>query len=217
MNSENKTTILIIAALPFYLNDFSNISVSNELLWLTIDYGLKLVSLIFLLFMLRNGSLKNEDLGLRSLPAKKFILWTAGITALGLCLDEPGFAFWSEILPSFRLGGIPVGPDSALYMLDMTLGLALVAIAEEVVFRGLVFSTLRERGRSVPATFFYSAIIFGFIHWSQGPVAVAATAVTGSGLMLCRWRTGSIYPTVIAHYVINYLSFSGLACRFWGI
>lgn len=217
MNFRDKTTILIIAALPFYLNDFSNIFVKHELLWLSIDYSLKIIPLAFLFYLLKTGDLTKKDLGLITLPPLKFIGWTIGITALGICLDEPGFALWNQILPSMRLGSVPIGADSPLYTLDMTLGLALVAIAEEVIFRGMAFSALKARNFSTAKIFLISGLIFGMIHWSQGPVAIAATAVTGSALMLCMWRTGSIYPTIIAHYVINYLSFSGKACDFWGL
>ncbi len=104
-----------------------------------------------------------------ALPMKQFILWTIGITVLGLCLMEPGFALWSKLLPSMRLGSIPIGTDSPLYMLDMTFGLALVAISEEVIFRGLTFTALKKRSYSIPKIFLISAIIFGLIHWSQGP------------------------------------------------
>ncbi|WP_421903452.1 CPBP family intramembrane glutamic endopeptidase [Maridesulfovibrio sp.] len=213
----NKTTILFLAALPFYLNDFNNIFIKHELLWLAIDYGAKLFPLGFLFYLLRKGTLSRADLGLVALPLNKLILWTLGITALGLCLDEPGFALWSKLLPSLRLGSIPIETDSPLYILDMTIGLALVAISEEITFRGLAFTTLKNRNYSIPKIFTISALIFGMIHWSQGPVAIMATIITGSGLMICMYCTGSIYPTIIAHYVINYLSFSGKAVEFWGL
>ncbi|WP_319778022.1 type II CAAX endopeptidase family protein [Maridesulfovibrio sp.] len=213
----NKTAILILAALPFYLNDFNNIFIKHELLWLAIDYGAKILPLAFLFYLLKKEILSWADLGLVALPFKQLILWTIGITALGLCLDEPGFALWSKLLPAMRLGSIPIGTDSPLYTLDMTIGLALVAISEEIIFRGLAFTALRKRKQSIPKIFLISAIIFGLIHWSQGPTAIIATAITGSGLMVCMYCTGSIYPTIIAHYVINYLSFSGLACKFWGL
>ncbi len=217
MEAYNKSRFLLIAALPFYLNDFSNMYVKEELLWLTIDYCLKLLPLLYLFLLLRKGTLSKADLGLVPLSPKQFISWTSGMTALGLCLDEPGFALWSKLLPAFRLGSIPIGTDSSLYMLDMTVGLALVAAAEEIIFRGLAFSAFKERGYPEIRLFIVSAIIFGLIHWSQGPAAIVATAVTGSGLMLCMWRTGSVYPSIIAHFVINYLSFSGLAAEFWGL
>ena len=217
MNLKNKTIILIIAALPFYLNDISNIFVKKELLWISIDYCLKIIPLTFLFYLLKKGILSRNDLGLIPIPPLKLINWTIGITIIGLCLDEPGFYLWAKILPSFRLGSIPIGPDSQLYNLDMTVGLMLVAIAEEIIFRALAFNALKERGFSTQKIFIISGLIFGLIHWSQGPVAIAATAVTGSALMICMWRTGSIYPTIIAHYLINYLSFSGKAYIFWGL
>ncbi|WP_432734751.1 CPBP family intramembrane glutamic endopeptidase [Maridesulfovibrio sp. FT414] len=217
MNISNRTTILALATLPFYLNDFSNIFIRHEPLWLAIDYALKLIPLAFLFILVKNRTLSRTELGLVPLPAMQFALWTTGMTTLGLCLDEPGFALWSKILPPLRLGSIPISTDSPLYMLDMTFGLALVAVSEEIIFRGLAFSALRNKRMSTKWIFLVTGVVFGLIHWSQGPIAVMATAVTGSGLMLCMWRTGSVYPTIIAHYIINYLSFSGLASEFWGL
>jgi len=213
----NKTTIFILAALPFYLNDFNNIFIKQELLWLAIDYSAKIIPLAFLFYLLKKEILSSADLGFVSLPLKKLVLWTTGITILGLFLDEPGFALWSKLLPAMRIGSIPIGPDSQLYTLDMTFGLALVAVSEEIIFRGLAFTTLKDSNDSPRKIFLFSAIIFGLIHWSQGPIAIMATAVTGTGLMLCMYCTGSVYPTIIAHYVINYLSFSGKAVEFWGL
>lgn len=213
----NKISILILAALPFYLNDFNNIFIKHELVWLAIDYGAKITPLTFLFYLLKKELLSRADLGLVPLPAKQLIVWTIGIIALGLCLDEPGFVLWSKLLPPMRLGSIPIGPHSPLYMLDMTIGLALVAISEEIIFRGLAFTTLKSRNYSILKIFLISGLAFGFIHWSQGPIAIMATAITGSGLMICMQCTGSIYPTIIAHYVINYLSFSGKATEMWGL
>ncbi|MBI9111704.1 CPBP family intramembrane glutamic endopeptidase [Maridesulfovibrio ferrireducens] len=217
MNIKNKSLIFIITAIPFYLNDFSNIFINAELPWLLIDYSLKLIPLCLIFYMIVKKNLSLKDLGLTALSPIKFILWTIGITLLGLCLDEPGFAIWSKILPSFKLGTIPIGPGSPLYTLDMTVGLMLVAIAEEIIFRGLAFTMLKEKGFSPAAIFIISGIAFGLIHWSAGPVAVVATALTGTGLMICMWKTKSILPTIVAHYIINYLSFSGLASNLWGI
>jgi hypothetical protein len=217
VNIKNKSLILIITALPFYLNDFSNIFINAELPWLIIDYSLKLIPLCFIFYMVGKKVLNLKDLGLTPIPPIKFILWTIGITLLGLCLDEPGFALWSKILPFFKLGTIPIGPDSTFYTFDMTIGLMLVAIAEEIIFRGLAFTVLKEKGFSPAAIFILSGITFGLIHWSAGPVAIVATALTGTGLMICMWKTKSILPTIVAHYIINYLSFSGLASNFWGI
>ncbi|WP_031484820.1 CPBP family intramembrane glutamic endopeptidase [Maridesulfovibrio frigidus] len=217
MNFKNKITLFILAALPFYLNDFSNIFVKDEVTWITLDYSLKLIPLAFLLCMIKAGNLSFKDLGITTLSPKRFAFWTFSITALGLCLDEPGFSIWGKILPSINLGSIPIGQDSPYFLLDMTVGLALVAIAEEVIFRGLAFTALKEKGYSPSTVFIISGITFGLIHWSAGPVAIVATAITGSGLMVCMWKTRSILPTIVAHYIINYLSFSGMAVKFWGI
>jgi len=53
VNMKNKTTILFLVALPFYLNDFSNIIVKHELLWLCLDYSLKIIPLAILFYLIK--------------------------------------------------------------------------------------------------------------------------------------------------------------------
>lgn len=215
MNYKDKTTILAIAALPFYLNDFSTAYVTSFTLWIAIDYTLKLLPLWFLFRMLQKRHLTAEDLGLVRMSLNELLTWAVILTTAGFCLDEPGIIFWSGIFPMPFLDPAIMDSNPILNQIDMTFGLALVAIAEEVIFRGLAFSALKERGYSTPKIFIVSAAIFGLIHWSQGPAVIIATAITGSALMVCRWRSGSIYPAIIAHYFINYLAFSGMASDFW--
>jgi membrane protease YdiL (CAAX protease family) len=101
---------------------------------------------------------------------------------------------------------------------DLALGLVLVALSEEVLCRGLLYSWLRSRIRprlgsnsrglrpglaaglwaGVAAT-----LVFAAMHWSMGPRSMISAFVFGLACQAGRWGTGTIWPGVAAHYAVN--------------
>ena len=80
----------------------------------------------------------------------------------------------------------------------------LVPLAEELVFRGAILQALLEFSHSSRSTFFailISALIFGAVHGNV-PQGVHATLI---GLLLgwMYWRTRSIVPGVVFHWINN--------------
>ena len=73
----------------------------------------------------------------------------------------------------------------------------LAALAEELLFRGLLFSWLRARF-SAATTVLVVAAIFGLQHFI-GPAVAVAGFVWGVGAGLLREKTGSTLNTVIMH------------------
>lgn len=77
-------------------------------------------------------------------------------------------------------------------------------VVEECVYRGYGLSALAERWSVGPALV-TMAILFGLLHWGNGPLAIFFTGVLGvafGGLYL--WR-GSLVVPVIAHALYNAL------------
>jgi membrane protease YdiL (CAAX protease family) len=77
-------------------------------------------------------------------------------------------------------------------------------VFEEIVFRGLVFATLRRRFAMLPAAVL-SAALFAVAH---GYGVLGFAAVFWSGL-LWAWsyeRTGSLLPSMAAHAADNLLA-----------
>nr|WP_245168205.1 CPBP family intramembrane glutamic endopeptidase [Desulfobaculum xiamenense] len=87
----------------------------------------------------------------------------------------------------------------------MWVGLFVVSIVEEIVFRGLAWtalsSVLGTSGWAVAA----SAVVYGLSHWSLGPAEVCGGIITGAALTLCMWRTDSVYPLIAAQFLMNVL------------
>jgi membrane protease YdiL (CAAX protease family) len=91
------------------------------------------------------------------------------------------------------------------------LGMALFAViaagttplAEELIFRGLLFQWLRGR-LSVAAGAAISATLFGALHWPSGQALGAG--LVGVGLALVFHRLNSLWASIAAHSGINALA-----------
>lgn len=80
---------------------------------------------------------------------------------------------------------------------------AAPAVCEEMLFRGLILHSLKERYRVVSAIAI-TAALFGAYHMSL--VKFIPTGLLGLLLCYVVWRTGSIYPAMLMHFLNNVYS-----------
>ncbi len=198
--------------LPFFLNDFNNIFFSHDYrLWIAIEYSVKTWVLAYGVYLVLNKTISFEDVGLKRIALPKFIFWTIFMSLAGFFLDQIGGRFWTSILPNTRLGNYPTISNPFLYQADLYLGLFLfTGVVEEIIFRGLAFTVLSENYKSTWKVFLISTLLFGLIHWSLGLNAIFNTAIIGMVFMIVMWSTGSVLPLILAHFIIDYVDFSGL-------
>lgn len=93
----------------------------------------------------------------------------------------------------------PPALDPLHLALDVLFYTCLVALAEELLFRGLVYRALESWGGVRAAIWGSSA---GFMLWhifGQGPVLGATTFVIGLAFALLRWRAGGIAGLIVLH------------------
>jgi membrane protease YdiL (CAAX protease family) len=98
----------------------------------------------------------------------------------------------------------------ALLVLSALLTCVIAPIGEEMLFRGYIFTALRNwRGTLVAAII--TALLFGAVHAGSAPVLdLAPLAGLGFGLCLLYRYTGSLYPCFFAHSLNNCLAFASL-------
>lgn len=77
----------------------------------------------------------------------------------------------------------------------------LTSIAEEVAFRGYLYSGLVGYVGMIPAAVLSSAL-FGVVH-GFGPGKCVAAGMTGLAICYIRCASGSIWPCIVLHAVIN--------------
>ncbi len=199
---------LVLLFAPFLANDLGNIFVRSPGWWIAQDYAWRILVLGLAAWLATRGRVRIA--GLRW-PAEAWATaagWTLFTTAAGLWLiDGPGRQLL-QLWPETRTGFIPPIVSPGLRGFDLSVGLALVAVSEEVVFRGVLLPRLSRWLRSEVAGLVASAVLFGLAHWSTGAGAVLQTGLAGLLLGLCTQRTRSLLPAVLAHYVINLAAFS---------
>lgn len=167
------------------------------------DYASKIVviGLIAAHPLLRQSALSGM-----TLPRPMFlaVVGTFAITAISIVglswVDSQGLDA-ATALQSF-----PGIDQTWLVVFDLTVGLALTAVAEELVFRRLYLDTFAAI-LSRTSLYLLSAAIFAAIHWSNGLGTVVGAFVVGLMLLWLTRRTGSLLPAIAAHYAINLVLF----------
>jgi membrane protease YdiL (CAAX protease family) len=85
------------------------------------------------------------------------------------------------------------------------------AILEEVVVVGYLLTRLRQLDLAVPAAVAVSALLRGSYHLYQGFGAFVGNAAMGVVFALFFLRTRRLAPLVIAHTILDVVSFVGYA------
>ncbi len=136
--------------------------------------------------------------------------------------------YWGLLLASMVYGPLAsllmqyLNPDLKLSLtlpehpLAIAAGVCLVVVlaplAEELLFRGWIYTALRWRfGFSV--ALWATAILFGIAHWESTHLYALAILPMGLVLGYVRERTGSTRATTLFHMIYN---FSGLVLTFLG-
>lgn len=207
------TAILIFA--PFYLNDFSNIFISNWQWWLFIDYiFVRLFPFIIVFRMLSSNRVSPEAMGIGPQSMlSSIIVYIAGTLAAVIILQNKSFIL--NGIPGYQpLGVIPKIFNADWRWFDLTVGLMVAGVVEELVFRAYLYSLLRRFTDRSLHIVLISAVAFGLIHWSLGFHHVVATSVIGGIYMLLYIRTRSLPALVFAHYTVNFIEYSDVIDKF---
>jgi uncharacterized protein len=103
---------------------------------------------------------------------------------------------------------------TALLLFSAALTCVVAPMAEEFLFRGYIFTALRNWRGTLPAAAM-TGLLFGGVHVGSAPALdLAPLAGLGFGLCLLYRYTGSLYPCMIAHSLNNSIAFSSL--EGWG-
>lgn len=214
MNGQTNRRHLVAFALlaaPFYLNDFAGIFIRDWRTWLAIDYvAVKLFPLAAIAWLVASRRMTPADFGLVPQPAAAFLGAFAAATIVGTLIDQNAYALLAG-LPGYRaLGAMPEIRSDFWNRFDLGIGLLLVGIVEELVFRAYACTVISRYTTRSAAIIAASSVAFGLIHWSLGLNAVLVTAVIGAVYMAIYLRTRSIAALALAHFLVNYIDFANV-------
>ncbi len=206
----------LLLAAPFYLNDFASIHVTDWRLWLLIDYlFVKALPLGLVCWWLHTGTLSRGAIGLaRPVWPRAGIVLGLALT-LGVLIDQNAYRL-TDGLPGYAaLGGMPAIASPLVDWLDLTIGLMLVGLVEELVFRAWLAGALERHGVPGAGIVALSAVAFGLIHWSGGAQVVLVTGIIGALFMrLYLWHR-SLPALALAHFGVNFVDFAGVIPKTW--
>lgn len=96
-----------------------------------------------------------------------------------------------------ELGSLPV---------QIFLVVLLAPLAEEILFRGVLFAGFLQRMPLLPAALL-SALLFALPHLPSGVMILPLVFVAGFILALLFWKTESLWPPILLHAANNALVF----------
>lgn len=106
---------------------------------------------------------------------------------------------------------------AALLILSAGLTCVIAPICEELLFRGYIFTALRNWRGTLPAALI-TGLLFGGVHAGSAPALdLVPLAGLGFGLCLLYRHTGSLYPSIVAHSLNNSIAFASLEHWSWQI
>jgi uncharacterized protein len=105
------------------------------------------------------------------------------------------------LLPQLALR---IFPQSTVDRLAFLVVVGTVAFCEELIYRGFVQRVFEDwPGGLVFVGIIGSAVLFSVAHWYQGRRGMASTLVVGAIFSIVRAWTGSLLPSMFAHFVAD--------------
>jgi len=214
----NKFVKIIEIVSPFLVVFlFIKLFITNETSDLLYNQMVVWFANIFMLAIVFTGiKLRGEGLSHFGFSFKRFN-WKSGFktfyqSLVVFMLAMAGFVIGSIIMANIT--GIPETSDMSGYdylkdnywMLLLTLGgtYIVASFGEEVIYRAFLINRISELGLSSKTgkilTIIISAVIFGFAHYTWGPMGIVQTAFMGLALGICYlYFKKRIWMLILAH------------------
>lgn len=164
-----------------------------------------LITIPVMWYFFHKDRVKERQMGI--VPNKKAPIWKY---AAGLLMAAALSLGLNNLIIIGNLSAVSESYEAtmdALYSAPLLLQIislaVLVPVSEELVFRGLLFKRLRERGTYMQAAL-YSAVVFGVMHGNL--VQMLYGFILGMMLSYLCEKYGSVKAPIAAHIVMNLLS-----------
>lgn len=145
------------------------------------------------------GDLPPRAIGLAPVPAGALVGWSLGTLAAALVLALLGHALGireSAILEHM----LPRTGRERLAFIGLSFS---AGVCEELVFRGFLIPALEMASGSLAVAVLFSAIVFGTLHAYQHVRGAARAASLGLLMTVPFLATGSVVPSMIAHFAYD--------------
>ena len=160
-----------------------------------------------------------EQFGLRK-PERPWqaVAFTVGGYLLFLIVAGLWLQLLNESSKDKTLSDLGVDRSTAALIASMFVVCVMAPIAEEFMFRGYIFTALRNWAGPIGAAVM-TGLLFGAIHLDPDRPAAFLVPLAFLGFLLCivYWRTGSLYPCIALHAINNAIAFGATEGWSWQI
>ncbi len=170
------------------------------------DYALRTVIILLVLWMTGGAVLQGS---IKSPVRAVFLVLIVCYATLSV--DQMA-RFVFPPVPFFVNWLYPTIPNATLRWGDAVIGIALVAVSEEMVFRYLPAKIGAVRGWPTRYIYIVSIATFALIHAPQGFAPICVTVIFGAMAMALYRYHHSLWPTIMAHYLVDLVLFSDIGC-----
>jgi len=181
---------------------------TDPVLWVVCDYSGRLGALALLAAIPAARAVAYRPERLRT-SWWETLLWIIGMVVFFCTFCQwigQVVTFW---FPHTKLGSYPI-LYGWFYLFDLTVGLVLVAIQEEIVFRRCTREIFGTHWGQGAAMILFSSLLFAAYHWTIGLGGMASVFFFGIYAMLFLRRTGALWPLIAAHFLTDFVRFSGM-------
>ncbi|MBF0269345.1 MAG: CPBP family intramembrane metalloprotease [Alphaproteobacteria bacterium] len=180
----------------FVLNDLAFLLLDGTYQLYLADYGFRAVLLALMLPILRDVLPGPPRRGSPLVMMALFV----GLVGFSMACEPISVLLGS----GWRLFNWPTIENGVLWLLDMTLGLALVSVSEEFVARRLALAVLPG---AIWKRVVMSSLLFGLGHWGMGYGHIVETTTIGLAFGAAYAWSGSLRLVMIAHFAVDFLVF----------
>jgi membrane protease YdiL (CAAX protease family) len=203
---------------PYFFNKLIYIYFPGYLVFVTTDYACRIFSLAFLHLLLRKKSTSLPIPWRLALPSTKELLTALIGTLILIGANVVGMTLIRYLnAHGWLLTRFPLPTNSVLQYFDSSIGMVLVGVSEEAVFRFYLMNLLLLRGMSSSMAIIVSALIFGGIHWSYGAGAMVFSTFAGLVLSMIFMAARSLTAPILVHAAYDTFFFAGGIAFLWPV
>jgi membrane protease YdiL (CAAX protease family) len=201
MSVQSNWTWFLLALVPAVASQIVRMGQTDPVAWIACDYAGRLGTLVILALIpaARSVAFARET---REVSWSELAIWVVCLLAFELIIGRSMAWIIDALIPGTRLTMASRLPDW-LYAVDVTLGIALVAYQEEIVFRRCARALLDKKLGGRATMVIASALLFGSYHWSRGLGTIISAILFGIVAMTFYLRAGVLWPLILVHYVTD--------------
>lgn len=149
---------------------------------------------------LRKGIKFREYLGLNKISGREILKWTSSILLFILLMDTLSFLLGKPIVPGFMEKAYETAYFTPLLFLAFIVAAPLF---EEFFFRGFLFVGIQNSKLGFSGAAIITSVLWASIHLQYDIYGITQIFLAGLLLSYARIRSGSLYPCIIMHSLMN--------------